>query len=49
MPLTPDTAAIQERLAAFPLTTYQAVVTITYTYLSQNYSFSMSTIRTSDI
>ena len=33
----------------FPLTTYQAVVTITYTYLSQNYSFSMSTIRTSDI
>ena len=33
----------------FPLTMYQAVVTITYTYLNRNYSFSMSTIRTSDI
>ena len=32
-----------------PLTTYQAVVTLTYTYLNRNYSFSMSTIRTSDI
>ena len=32
----------------FPLTTYQAVVTLTYTYLNRNYSFSMSTIRTSD-
>jgi len=28
---------------------YQAVVTVTYTYLSRNYSFSMSTIRASDI
>ena len=33
----------------FPLTMYKAVVTLTYTYLSRNYSFSMSTIRTSDI
>jgi type II secretory pathway pseudopilin PulG len=33
----------------FPLTMYKAVVTITYTYLNRNYSFSMSTIRTSDI
>ena len=33
----------------FPLIMYQAVVTITYTYLNRNYSFSMSTIRTSDI
>jgi len=33
----------------FPLTMYQAVVTINYTYLNRNYSFSMSTIRTSDI
>jgi type II secretory pathway pseudopilin PulG len=33
----------------FPLTMYQAVVTVTYTYLNRNYSFSMSTIRTSDI
>lgn len=33
----------------FPLTMYQAVVTITYTYLNRNYSFSMSTIRTSDV
>src|ERR1700720_4533677 len=33
----------------FPLTMYKAVVTVTYTYLSRNYSFSMSTIRTSDI
>ena len=33
----------------FPLTMYQAVVTVTYTYLSRNYSFSMSTIRASDI
>jgi prepilin-type N-terminal cleavage/methylation domain-containing protein len=33
----------------FPLTAYKAVVTINYTYLSRNYSFSMSTIRTSDI
>jgi len=33
----------------FPVTMYQAVVTVTYTYLSRNYSFSMSTIRASDI
>jgi prepilin-type N-terminal cleavage/methylation domain-containing protein len=33
----------------FPLITYKAVVTVNYTYLSRNYSFSMSTIRTSDI
>jgi type II secretory pathway pseudopilin PulG len=33
----------------FPLTMFKAVVTITYTYLNRNYSFSMSTIRTSDI
>src|ERR1700736_3980070 len=29
--------------------TYQATFTITYTYLNRNYTFSMSTIRTSDI
>lgn len=29
--------------------TYQAVFTITYTYLNRNYSFSVSSIRTSDI
>ncbi len=29
--------------------TYQAVFTLTYTYLNRNYSYSMSTIRTSDI
>ena len=28
---------------------YKAVVTLTYTYLNRSYSFSMSTIRTSDI
>jgi type II secretory pathway pseudopilin PulG len=28
---------------------YRAVVTVTYTYLNRAYSFSMSTIRTSDI
>jgi prepilin-type N-terminal cleavage/methylation domain-containing protein len=33
----------------FPLTMYKIVVTLTYTYLNRNYSFSMSTIRTSDI
>ncbi len=33
----------------FPLTMYKAVVTITYTYLNRNYSFSMSTVRASDI
>lgn len=33
----------------FPLTMYKAVVTVNYTYLNRNYSFSMSTIRTSDI
>ena len=33
----------------FPLIMYQAVVTLNYTYLNRNYSFSMSTIRTSDI
>jgi Tfp pilus assembly protein PilV len=33
----------------FPLTMYKAVVTISYTYLNRNYSFSMSTIRSSDI
>jgi len=31
------------------LTMYRAVVTLTYTYLNRNYSFSMSAIRTSDI
>jgi len=33
----------------FALIAYQAVVTINYTYLNRNYSYSMSTIRTSDI
>jgi hypothetical protein len=28
---------------------YQATFTITYTYLNRTYTFSMSTIRTSDI
>ena len=28
---------------------YKAVVTVTYTYLNRSYSFSMSTVRTSDI
>jgi hypothetical protein len=29
--------------------TYQAVFTLTYTYLNRTYTYSMSTIRTSDI
>src|ERR1700730_11672372 len=29
--------------------TYQAVFTLTYTYLNRNYTYSISTIRTSDI
>jgi Tfp pilus assembly protein PilV len=29
--------------------TYQAVFTLTFTYLNRNYSYSISTIRTSDI
>lgn len=33
----------------FALIAYKAVVKITYTFLNRNYSFSMSTIRTSDI
>ena len=33
----------------FPLIVYKAVVTITYTYLNRNYSYSMTTIRSSDI
>jgi hypothetical protein len=33
----------------YSLIAYKAVVTITYTYLSRDYSYSMSTIRTSDI
>ena len=33
----------------FQLTAYRAVVTLTYTYLNRSYSFSMTTIRTSDI
>lgn len=33
----------------FPLIMYKAVVTLNYTYLNRNYSFSMSTIRSSDI
>src|SRR6202022_546381 len=33
----------------FPLIMYKAVVTVTYTYLNRNYSFTMSTIRSSDI
>jgi prepilin-type N-terminal cleavage/methylation domain-containing protein len=35
--------------ATFALTKYQAVVVVTYTYLNRNYSFGMSTVRTSDI
>jgi type II secretory pathway pseudopilin PulG len=35
--------------ATFALTKYQAVVVVTYTYLNRNYSFAMSTVRTSDI
>ena len=33
----------------FSLIAYKAVVTVNYTYLSRNYSLSMTTIRTSDI
>jgi type II secretory pathway pseudopilin PulG len=33
----------------FQLTAYRAVVTLTYTYVNRSYSFSMTTIRTSDI
>jgi type II secretory pathway pseudopilin PulG len=33
----------------FPLILYQAVVTVNYKYLNRDYSFSMSTIRSSDI
>jgi len=33
----------------FSLIAYKAIVTISYTYLSRDYSYSMSTIRTSDI
>lgn len=33
----------------FPLTMYKVVVSVNYTYLNRNYSFSMSTIRASDI
>jgi type II secretory pathway pseudopilin PulG len=33
----------------FSLIVYKAVVSITYTYLNRNYSYSMTTIRTSDI
>lgn len=33
----------------FAMIAYKAVVTITYTYLNRNYSFSMTTVRTSDI
>jgi hypothetical protein len=29
--------------------TYQAVFTVTYTYLNRNYTYSMSIIRTSDV
>jgi type II secretory pathway pseudopilin PulG len=35
--------------ATFPVIMYKAVVTLNYTYLNRNYSFSMSTIRGSDI
>jgi type II secretory pathway pseudopilin PulG len=33
----------------FSLIVYKAVVAITYTYLNRNYSYSMTTVRTSDI
>jgi len=33
----------------FQLTAYRVVVTLTYTYVNRSYSFSMTTIRTSDI
>lgn len=36
-------------VAALPANTYQFRVTITYTYLARTSSFSMTTIRTSDI
>ncbi len=32
-----------------PMYMYQATVTVNYTYLNRSYSFSMSTVRTSDI
>jgi prepilin-type N-terminal cleavage/methylation domain-containing protein len=42
------TVTVTDISATIP-NTYQFLVTITYTYLSRNYSFSMSTLRTSDI
>ena len=36
-------------LSASLPSTYQATFKITYTYLNRNYSFTMSTVRTSDI
>jgi prepilin-type N-terminal cleavage/methylation domain-containing protein len=42
------TETVTDLSATLP-NTYQAVFTVTYTYLNRNYSFSVSTIRTSDI
>jgi prepilin-type N-terminal cleavage/methylation domain-containing protein len=42
------TATVTDLSASFP-NTYQAVFTITFTYLNRTYTYSMSSIRTSDI
>jgi len=42
------TVTVTDISATIP-NTYQFLVAITYTYLTRNYSFSMSTLRTSDI
>ena len=42
------TATVTDLSASLP-NTYQAVFTITFTYLNRNYTYSISAVRTSDI
>lgn len=42
------TATVTDLSASLP-NTYQAVFTITFTYLNRNYTYSISSVRTSDI
>jgi hypothetical protein len=47
--MTTTIADVSPTLNGYVIPLYQATVTVTYTYLSRNYSVTMNTVRTSDI
>ena len=47
--LTTTIADVSPTYNGYVIPLYQATVTVTYTYLSRNYSVTMNTVRTSDI